>query len=104
MQSPKTINDDDHVALAKRLRDHFPNHTVTIGGSPTLIDSPDLLDLRATCALIGGSKPIHPATLYRGVRKGRYPKPIHIGPGSSRWLRTEIEAVLKAMIAGRAAQ
>ena len=34
----------------------------------------DLLDLRATCALIGGSRPINPATLYRSIRKGVYPK------------------------------
>jgi predicted DNA-binding transcriptional regulator AlpA len=35
------------------------------------------------------------------VKKGRYPKPIHVGPGSSRWLRAEIEACLKQMVEGR---
>jgi predicted DNA-binding transcriptional regulator AlpA len=62
----------------------------------------DLLDLRATCALIGGSRPINPATLYRNIRKGIYPAPLKIGPNASRWLRAEIEAVLAQMIAGRA--
>src|SRR5271157_1316523 len=35
----------------------------------------------------GGSRPIDPSTLYRGIRAGRYPAPIHIGPNASRWLR-----------------
>jgi hypothetical protein len=34
----------------------------------------DLLDRDATCRFFGGTRPINPATLYRGVRKGRYPK------------------------------
>jgi hypothetical protein len=32
----------------------------------------DLLDRDATCRFFGGTRPINPATLYRGVRKGRY--------------------------------
>ena len=31
----------------------------------------DLLDRDATCHFFGGTRPINPATLYRGVRKGR---------------------------------
>ena len=64
--------------------------------------SDDLLDLRAACAFYGGTRPINPATLYRGIRKGRYPTPVKVGPGSSRWLRSECEAALQAMIARRA--
>ena len=63
----------------------------------------DLLDRSATCRLFGGSRPINAATLYRGIRAGRYPAPIKIGPGASRWLRAECEAALQAMIARRAA-
>ena len=48
------------------------------------------------------ARPINPATLYRGVRKGRYPKPVKVGPGSSRWLRAECEAALAQMAEGRA--
>jgi hypothetical protein len=33
----------------------------------------DLLDRRAVCQFFGGTKPLNPATLYRGIRKGRYP-------------------------------
>jgi predicted DNA-binding transcriptional regulator AlpA len=61
----------------------------------------ELLDRRAACAFFGGTRPLNPATLYRGIRKGRYPKPVKIGPGSSRWLRSECEAALQAMIGGR---
>lgn len=63
----------------------------------------DLLDRAAACQFFGGSRPIDAATLYRGIRAGRYPAPIKIGPGSSRWLRSECETALQAMIAGRAA-
>ena len=64
----------------------------------------NLLDLKETCRFFGGTRPIHAATLYRGVHKGRYPAPIHVGPGSSRWLRSECEAALQAMIAARRAE
>jgi predicted DNA-binding transcriptional regulator AlpA len=61
-----------------------------------------LLDRAAACEFFGGSRPINAATLYRGVRAGRYPRPVKVGPGSSRWLRAECEAALSAMVEGRA--
>jgi predicted DNA-binding transcriptional regulator AlpA len=65
------------------------------------IDLPwDLLDKRAVCRMFGGTRPINSATLYRGIRKGMYPKPIKLG-GSSRWLRSECEAVLQAVMEAR---
>ena len=57
----------------------------------------NLLDRREVCRFFGGTKPLDPATLYRGIRKGRYPQPVKVGPGSSRWLRAECEAALSAM-------
>ena len=62
-----------------------------------------LLDRADVCRFFGGSKPIDPTTLYRGIRLGRYPRPVKVGPGSSRWLRSECEAVLQNMVDGRAA-
>ena len=62
----------------------------------------ELLDRDATCRFFGGTRPINPATLYLGVRKGRYPKPVKVGPGSSRWLRSECEAALARMAEVRA--
>ena len=65
---------------------------------------PELLDRDTTCRFFGGTRPINPATLYRGVRKGRYPKPVNVGPGSSRWLRAECEVALDRLIDRRPAE
>jgi len=61
----------------------------------------DLLDRPAVCRFFGGTKPIDAATLYRGIRQGRYPRPVKVG-GLSRWLRTECETALKVMVERRA--
>jgi len=42
----------------------------------------DMMSLEATLRFLGGDKPIHYSTLYRGIAAGRYPKPIHIGPNT----------------------
>jgi predicted DNA-binding transcriptional regulator AlpA len=60
--------------------------------------SPELLTARDACRYFGG---IHPSTLYRGCACGRYPAPIKVGPNTSRWLRSECEAALQAMISRR---
>jgi predicted DNA-binding transcriptional regulator AlpA len=62
----------------------------------------NLLDRVEVCRFFGGSRPLNPATLYRGIRKGHFPKPVKVGPGSSRWLRAECEAALRVMAEGRA--
>ncbi len=59
------------------------------------------LDQYEACRFIGGSKPINPATLWRGVKAGRFPKPIKIGPQSVRWRRSELKAAIDRMIAER---
>jgi predicted DNA-binding transcriptional regulator AlpA len=64
-------------------------------------DDLDLLDRPSVCRLFGGTRPIDPATLYRGIAAGRFPAPVKIGPGSSRWLRSECEAALKRIITAR---
>ena len=61
----------------------------------------DLLDRRAVCALLGGSRPINVSTLYRNIAKGHFPRPIKVGAGSSRWLKHEVEAALVASKAVR---
>jgi predicted DNA-binding transcriptional regulator AlpA len=66
-------------------------------------NNPSLLDRDEACRFFGGTRPINPATLYRGIRKGRYPSPVKIGPSSSRWLRSECEAALKTMAEERKA-
>jgi predicted DNA-binding transcriptional regulator AlpA len=58
--------------------------------------STDLLDKAAVCRMLGGTKALNTSTLYRNIRKGLFPKPIHVA-GSSRWLRDEVEAVLRKL-------
>jgi predicted DNA-binding transcriptional regulator AlpA len=72
---------------------------------PELLRAPDsscadLLDRRAVCELLGGTRPINASTLYRQIKAGTFPKPIRVG-GSSRWLRAECEAVLREMMEAR---
>jgi predicted DNA-binding transcriptional regulator AlpA len=52
-----------------------------------------------TLAFFGGSKPIHVATLYNGMRRGRYPRPINVG--GMRWLRSECEHAVRTMVEQR---
>jgi predicted DNA-binding transcriptional regulator AlpA len=59
-----------------------------------------LLDRRAVCELFGGNRPINASTLYRGIKLGRYPRPIKLG-GSSRWLASECREVLRKMTEAR---
>jgi predicted DNA-binding transcriptional regulator AlpA len=61
-------------------------------------DKPTLLTRREACEFFGG---IDASTLYRGIKADRYPKPVKVGPGSSRWLRSECEASLQAMVEAR---
>ena len=63
--------------------------------------SDDLLDVYEACRLIGGSRPINPATLWRGVKEGRYSKPIKISRQSVRWKRSELQRDIERMIAER---
>jgi predicted DNA-binding transcriptional regulator AlpA len=60
----------------------------------------ELLDAKAVAAFFGGNRPLNLATLYRGIRHGRFPPPVRVG-GSSRWLRSECEAALSKMLEQR---
>jgi predicted DNA-binding transcriptional regulator AlpA len=61
----------------------------------------ELLDEAATCRFFGGTKPINPATLWRGVKKGRYSKPIRISDQAVRWRRSELQDDIDRMVAER---
>jgi len=58
----------------------------------------ELMDQDATCRFFGN---IHPATLWRGIKVGRYPKPVKIAPNTNRWIRSECAMALSAIIAQR---
>jgi predicted DNA-binding transcriptional regulator AlpA len=64
-------------------------------------DEAELLDVDETCRFLGGTKPIHPSTLYRGIKTGRYSKPIPIGPQISRWRRSELQRDVERLAAER---
>jgi predicted DNA-binding transcriptional regulator AlpA len=91
MPPDKPIQTDCAADTAFHKR--HPDLSVTVTTEP-------LLDLDAVCAYFGGSRPLHQSTLYRGIRKGRYPAPIKVG-GSSRWLWNECEAALARMVEAR---
>ena len=37
---------------------------------------------------------VSPATIYRWIKEGRFPKPIHLGPNMVRWKASDIESWL----------
>jgi len=61
----------------------------------------DLLDVHAACKFLGGSRPINPATLWRGVKAGRYSRPIKVGAQAVRWRRNDLVADIDRMVAER---
>ena len=40
--------------------------------------------VKAACKLVGGDKPLHPSSYYRGVKLGYYEPPQRVGPNISR--------------------
>ena len=62
----------------------------------------ELVDETTACQIIGGANtPIHRATLWRGIKAGRYPRPLKVGPGTNRWREAELVAVLEKAAAER---
>ena len=64
---------------------------------PAAQGSDDLLDIEAVCKFFGGTKPLHPATIYRGLGT-RYPLPRRVSRNVNRWLRSECEQALQKII------
>jgi predicted DNA-binding transcriptional regulator AlpA len=75
-----------------RRREDTAEHTLT---GHALVDEVE------ACRIIGGSKPISKYTLYRGIAAGRFPPGIYVSPNTVRYLRSELEAVVKAAISAR---
>lgn len=67
-------------------------------------DTDELIPLGTACELIGGREtPINPSTLYKGIKAGRFPAPLKLGPGTSRWRRSEVLAVIERAASERMA-
>jgi hypothetical protein len=58
---------------------------------------PNFGTIAAACRMIGGDKPVHPSTFYRGVRAGRYSPPVHPAPKVSRVDLDKLAADLRAL-------
>ena len=58
----------------------------------------DLLDISEVCRLFGD---VNASTIYRWIKAERLPKPVRIGPGTSRWVRAEVEDALRRIVEGR---
>lgn len=61
----------------------------------------DFLDIKACCALVGGTRPVHQSTIYRLINRRLWPKPVRVTPGSSRWLASECREALAQMAEAR---
>jgi len=71
--------------------------TAQPAAGPSVLVDDNLLDIEAVCRFFGGTKPLHPATIYRGIGI-RYPRPVRVSPNVNRWLRSECEAALKVIL------
>ena len=65
------------------------------------MEDDELLDGDAACAYIGGTRPIHITSLYRGVKDRRYSPPIKLGPHTSRWRKSELRGDIERFAAQR---
>jgi predicted DNA-binding transcriptional regulator AlpA len=62
------------------------------------VEADNLLDLEAVCRFFGGSKPLHPSTIYRMIDAGRCPRPGRPCPNTNRWLLSECKAALREIV------
>jgi predicted DNA-binding transcriptional regulator AlpA len=63
----------------------------------------ELVNEARACAVIGGpDTPIHRSTFWRGIRAGRYPKPIKVSARACRWRLDELLAVIDRAASDRA--
>ena len=60
--------------------------------------APRLGTIGAACQMVGGDKPISPASYYRGVKRGLYPAPVRVGPNISRVDLEVLSAKLRALV------
>jgi predicted DNA-binding transcriptional regulator AlpA len=95
--------------MARRKRLNPSPHSIShlgeyVGdvGAGRIDRTTSLTDVQGACQILGGiHTPIHPATLYRGIKAGRYPKPIRVGGNTSRWLVGELQASIERAAAAR---
>jgi hypothetical protein len=57
---------------------------------------PDRITIEKACEIIGGDRPIHQTTYYRGAKAGIYPYPDRVSPNVSRVDTRRLMAALAA--------
>ena len=58
-------------------------------------DRNTLVPAHTACRILGGDeKPLNASTLYRGIKAGRFPAPIKVTTGTSRWRLSDLKKVL----------
>jgi predicted DNA-binding transcriptional regulator AlpA len=60
------------------------------------MSDPEFITVKEACRIIGGDKPISPATFYRAVNAGHLPAPERVTPGISRVRRQRLIEALSA--------
>ena len=62
----------------------------------------EMMTAMGTCIFFGGEDhPWNPSTLYRNIQLGLVPKPVHVGPNTARWIRSECAEAKKKMMEAR---
>lgn len=75
------------------------NEADRLESDPIKIVDDDLYDIRFLCRYFGGTeKPLHPATIYRGIADGRISPPCKPAPNVSRCLGRNIKADRERLI------
>lgn len=64
------------------------------------IQDDGLYDADFVRGFFGGNKPIDRATLYRGIKAGRFSPPVHPSPGMSRWVGRDLRADKQRILDG----
>ena len=83
------------------MEDHPTDQTPNVPATPEA-DELELWDCETVLRFFGGTKPIHTATLYRGIQTGRYPRPMNVSDNVVRWLGHECRAARQRMLSERA--
>lgn len=67
--------------------------------APLQVNDDDLYDIGFLCRWFGGTgKPLHPATIYRGIARGDISRPLRTAPNTNCWLGKTIKDDRQKMI------
>jgi hypothetical protein len=70
-------------------------NSILCNGEPKVSDTgPRFVSVQRACEIIGGDRPIHYATYYRGVKSGIFPAPQRVSPGIARVNLDKLTAAL----------